>query len=140
MERPRNRSWKDYGISEHRYLELKNFCLQYKEKKEKIQYGLSAYNMDGNGGGVGPSDPTSKSALVHAVYEKDIQMIEHSAVEANPEIYLYILDSVTNGKSYEEIEYNPEYGKIPYGKTDFYAYRRLFFSILDKKKERLSYK
>ncbi|MBQ9701352.1 MAG: hypothetical protein IJV71_12120 [Lachnospiraceae bacterium] len=133
-KRLRDKSWEDYSISKYRYQELKNFCLQYKEKLEKIQYGLSAYHMDGNGGGAGQSDPTSQSALIHAIYKKDVDMIEHSAVEANPDIYMYILRSVTEDKSYEEIEYDETYGRIPCGKTDFYAYRRLFFSILDQKK------
>lgn len=41
-KRLREMTWEDYGISRHRYEELRAFCLQYDEKKSKIQRGLSA--------------------------------------------------------------------------------------------------
>ena len=61
-------------------------------------------------------------------------MIEQAAVAAAPEIYRYIIKSVINGLPYHFVEYDEEEGKIPVGKTDFYAYRRLFYFYLDKLK------
>ena len=58
-------------------------------------------------------------------------MIEEAAVRANPGIWKYILKSVTLGLPYEFIEYDSEQGRISVGRTEFYAYRRLFFHVLD---------
>ena len=132
----RDKTWNDYGISKYRYQELKNFCLQYDEKKRKIQYGISGMCTDnlGASGSSGASDPTSKLAMRHMNYLKDIQMIEMSAVETDRVLYPFLLKSVTQDLSYEDIEYDDIYGRIPYGKTDFYAYRRKFYSILNDKR------
>ncbi|MBQ6815577.1 MAG: hypothetical protein IJP13_08580 [Lachnospiraceae bacterium] len=133
-KRLRDKTWKDYEISKFRYRELKNFCLQYQEKKEKIQYGLSSYNMEGSSSSSGPSDPTGKKALNHIRDLVDIQMIESSAMETDKQLYPFLLKSVTQDLPYEAVEYDERYGRIPYGKTDFYAYRRRFYYILNEKK------
>ena len=65
-------------------------------------------------------------------------MIEEAAIRANPEIWRYILKSVTLDLSYQFIEYDDEQGKIPMCKNDFYGTRRKFFAILNKLK--LEYK
>ena len=135
-KRLRDKTWNDYGISKYRYQELKNFCLQYDEKKRKIQYGISGMSTDNLGvsGSSGAGDPTSKLAIRHMNYLKDIQMIEMSAVETDRVLYPFLLKSVTQDLSYEDIEYDDRHGRIPYGKTDFYAYRRKFYSILNDKR------
>lgn len=61
-------------------------------------------------------------------------MIEEAAIRTNPEIWRYIVKSVTLGLSYEFIEYDNEQGKIPMCKNDFYGTRRKFFSILNEMK------
>lgn len=134
-KRLRDKTWGDYGISQYRYRELKNFCLQYDEKKQKIQYGISAMRPDAQGGSSGGTgDPTSKLAMRHVGYLKDIQMIESSAMETDKVLYPFLLKSVTKDLPYEAVEFDEMFGRIPYGKTDFYAYRRMFYSILDGKK------
>lgn len=124
-------TWDDYGISKYRYQELKAFCLQYDEKKNKIKYGLSSMNHDGTtvSGGIGR--PTEQQAINNEKYLKDIRMIEEAAVRANPGIWKYILKSVTQGLPYEFIEYDDHYGKIPMCRSDFYGTRRKFFAILN---------
>lgn len=77
-------------------------------------------------------NPVENIAIENMMYKHDCAIIEESAIRANPSIYRYILRSVTMNNSYEEIEYDEEYGKIPYGKTDFYGYRRLFFYYLHR--------
>ncbi len=129
-KRIRDYSWDDYGISTFRYRELKNFCLQYDEKKSKIRYGLNAVVKDGMPRGNVTGSPTERAALENAENEKDCRMIEEAAAAANPEIWKYILKSVTSDLPYEWIEYDEEQGRIPVGKTDFYGYRRLFFKNL----------
>lgn len=129
-KRIREYSWDDYGISTFRYRELKNFCLQYDEKKSKIRYGLNAVVNDGMPKGSCMGNPTERIALENAENEKDCRMIEEAAVAANPGIWKYILKSVTNDLPYEWIEYDEEQGRIPVCRTDFYGYRRLFFKNL----------
>ena len=130
-KRLRDMTWDDYGISKHRYQELKAFCLQYEEKKNKIQYGLSSVQNDGAPAGGGVGRPTERQAIDNEQYKRDCLMIEEAAVRANPGIWKYILKSVTLGLPYEFIEYDSEQGRIPAGRTEFYAYRRLFFHVLD---------
>lgn len=130
----RNMNWDDYGISKNRYKELKAFCLQYDEKKNKIKYGLSAGQSDGQPKARNVESQVERQAIENSMYIKDCAMIEEAAVRANPEIWKYILKSVTLGLSYEFIEYDDEQGKIPVGKTDFNAYRRLFYNYLNLKK------
>lgn len=133
-KRLRNMTWDDYGISKRRYQELKAFCLQYDEKKNKIKYGLSSMNHDGTTGRGGVRRPTEQQAINNERYTKDCHMIEEAAIRANPVIWKYIIKSVTQGLPYEFIEYDEHYGKIPMCKNDFYGTRRKFYAILNELK------
>lgn len=129
-KRLRDMTWDDYGISKYRYRELKNFCLQYPEKKEQIRYGLTSHEpAEGLSGRIGR--PTESQAINNSPYIKDCLMIENAAREAAPEIHQWILVSVTEDLSYDELEFHPELGRIHVGRTEFYAYRRLFYKKLD---------
>lgn len=130
-KRLRDMTWEDYGISKHRYNELKAFCLQYEEKKNKIKRGLSGISYERLLGGAGTGNPTEQAAMKNAMYQKDCEMIEQAAVAAGSEIYPYIIKSVTENLPYRFIEYDNKLGKIPMGKTEFYARKKLFFHILD---------
>mgnify|MGYP001625293394 FL=1 len=127
----REMTWDDYGISKHRYKELSAFCLQYGEKKSKINRGISGVNYDGLPKGTLKGDGLTLQAIRNVSYMSDCRIIEEAAVKANKLIAPYILKSVTNDMSYEYIEYDERLGRIPVGKTDFYAYRRLFYHYLD---------
>ena len=136
-KRIRNMSWNDYGISVHRYNELKAFCLQYDEKKSKINRELSGVSCDGMPKGTGKHDGLENNAIRNANYETDCKMIEDAAVLASkgvtPDFHKFIIKSVTNEHmSYEYIMWLEGAGKVPVGKTDFYAYRRLFYHYLDR--------
>lgn len=128
----RSLSWDDYGISKHRYEELRAFCLQYDEKKSKINRGLNAVVNDGMPHSSIVGSPTEARAIQNAAYQKDCDMIEQAAQAASPDIASYIIKSVTNGLSYTFVEYDGELGRIPCGRNDFYAYRRLFYHYLDR--------
>lgn len=134
QKRLRDMTWEDYGISKNRYAELKAFCLQYEEKKSKIKYGISAAQYDGQPKAHSTVSQTERQAIDNMHYAKDCAMIEEAAIRANPEIWRYIVKSVTLGLSYEFIEYDNEQGKIPMCKNDFYGTRRKFFSILNEMK------
>lgn len=131
-KRLREMTWDDYGISRHRYEELKAFCLQYNEKKSKIDRGIKGFSSDGQPRGNTTGNPTEAAAIRNTIYLKDCEMIEQAAIAASAELYPYILKSVTNGLAYEYIEYDENLGRIPVGKTDFYAYRKKFYHFLDK--------
>lgn len=132
-KRLRDMTWEDYGISKYRYRELKAFCLQYPEKKEKLSYGLTAHGPSfGSAGRIGR--PTENQAISNSPYAKDCLMIENTAAEASGEIAPWILASVTEDLSYEELELHPELGRVPVCKKDFYGIRRKFYSYLDYKR------
>lgn len=134
-KRLRNMTWDDYGISKNRYKELKAFCMQYEEKKKKIEYGMRGISYDGMPGGSSlTKSPVEQQAMDNARYQKDIEMIEAAAVEANPDIYKYLLKSVTQDLPYEYVMYDQELGRIPMCRNDFYGTRKLFYAILHKKK------
>lgn len=129
-KRIRDFTWNDYGISTFRYRELKNFCLQYDEKKSKIHYGLNCICSDGMPKGNTTSNPVERTAINNSIFKRDCEMIELAAKQANPDIWRYILKSVTSDLPYELVEYDEQQGRIPVGKTDFYGYRRLFYKKL----------
>ena len=134
-KRLRNMTWEDYGISKNRYKELKAFCLQYEEKKQKIEYGMNGISYAGMpGGSLFTKSPVEQQAMNNARYQKDIEMIEAAAVKTNPLIAKYLLKSVTEDLSYEFIMYDAELGRIPVGKTEFYGYRKLFYHYLNEEK------
>ena len=137
-QRIRNMKYSDYGISIHRYKELKEFCLQYDEKKAKINRSLSGVNCDGMPRGSGKHDGLENNAIRNAMNETDCKMIEQAALLASkdvtPDFHKFIIKAVTNDLSYEYIMWLEDAGQIPVGKTDFYAYRRLFYHFLDRLK------
>ena len=134
QKRLRDMTWEDYGISKNRYAELKAFCLQYEEKKSKIKYGISAAQYDGQPKAHNTGSQTERQAMDNVIYMKDCAMIEEAAIRTNPEIWRYIVKSVTLGLSYEFIEYDNEQGKIPMCRRDFYGTRKKFYAILNEMK------
>lgn len=117
------------GVSEARYMELLNFCLQYEEKKAELR--SMAYLTSGEGGGRKGhvSRPTEEIALRRARLEEDIAMIETSAVEAGGVVIApFILKNVTQKLHYRVL------GDVPCGINQFYRMRRRFFELLDGKK------
>lgn len=134
LKRMREMTWDDYGISRHRYAELKAFCLQYEEKKSKINRGICGVKYKDTPGGGTRKDSLEQEAIRNVMYQKDCEMIEQAAIAAAPEIYQYIIKSVSNDLSYQYIEYDDKLGRIPVGINEFYGYRRLFYHYLDKLK------
>lgn len=130
-KRLRDMTWDDYGISRNRYKELQAFCLQYDEKKSKINRGINAVANDGMPKGNFKKNTLEMNAIRNVIYQRDCEMIEQAAVAASSEIYPYIIKSVTNDLSFPYIEYDEKLGRIPVGKTEFYGYRRLFYHYLD---------
>lgn len=135
QKRLRDMTWEDYGISKYRYRELKAFCLQYPEKKEQLSYGLTSVAGDGSGRSGKIGRPTELQAMHNEHYSKDVMIIEQAAVAASANIYPWILASVTEDLNYKELLGHTSLGPVPICEKDFYGVRRLFYSILDKKRK-----
>ncbi|WP_352399145.1 hypothetical protein [Anaerotignum sp.] len=118
----------NYDISDNRYRELKYFCRQYREKKEKLSSitELSSAPLGMKRGGV-ISDRTANIAIKKARLSDELRLIEQAAMETDGDLYGYILESVTDGIPYEYLD-------IPTSRSGFYALRRRFFYILDQRR------
>lgn len=131
MERTRRRQMKlsDYNITRAKYNELKYFCMQYNEKKRELHkgYGLGNVINDGMPKGNIPGNPVESTAIRNTMLQSDIEMIEQTAVEADSEIYQWIIKNVTEGLPYE-------YMDVPINRTDFYSIRKYFFYLLSLKR------
>lgn len=128
---PNNRDLRleKYDISTNRYRELKYFCMQYREKQSRLRSitEIASFSGDCNSSGK-ISDRTANVAMQRMQLEKDIDLIEKSAMEADEELYPYIISNVADGIPYE-------YLWAPTSRTSFYALRRKFFLILNHKKQ-----
>ncbi len=124
MSKQRDLNLLDYDISRNRYRELKYFCLQYDEKKQKLnqlcKMPLSEY----------PSKAVSSENINYKKksLEKDIYIIEKAALMADSSLYEYLLKSVTNEVKYQYID-------IPVSRAVFYRKKKKFFKILNYLKE-----
>ena len=131
--RPLNHS--KYGISKNRFWELYYWCLQYGEWKDELKYKTDTVGAmeitdmptSHNGG-----DATQQLAIRRVMLEKNCQLIEQMALEADPDIYQYLLKAVTQ----EDVTY--WYLKtvmdMPCGRTMYYDRRRKFYWLLSQKK------
>lgn len=131
MDKVRKRDMKlsDYNISRAKYNELKYFCMQYEEKKREIHnsYGLGAVVSDGMPKGNLPGNAVERVAIRNAMLQNDVELIEQTAMEADPDIYQWLIKSVTSGVPYE-------YMNVPLSRTKFYDSRRYFFYLLAQKR------
>ncbi|MCI1958609.1 MAG: hypothetical protein LKJ25_03175 [Clostridia bacterium] len=119
---------KRFYLSQNRYREMKYFCLQYYEKKEKIKslYPVKAVNMDGMPSANNVSNPTETYAEKIIELKADINAIEDSAKETSILFYKYIIENVTKNVPYEYLD-------IPMSRRSFYMMRKKFFYLLSKK-------
>ena len=127
-----------YWIPKYRYLELKNFCLQYHELRQELEeirqsIGAKAIRYDNSNvkNGSGSGDPTAAAAERMAEIGEKIKLIEMTAGETDADLSKYILLSVTAGVPYWQLEQRYD---IPCSKRTFARYRRRFFWLLSRKK------
>lgn len=125
---------KKYDISKHRFLELYHFCMQYSEWKDELKYkkdtvrSIEVTDMPtshGNG------DATANLAVRRAELQRKCELIKQTAIEADPDIYQYIIKGVTT--EYATYRYLREIAGMPCGKNMYYDRRRKFFFLLSKK-------
>lgn len=121
-----------YGLSPDVVTELRGFCWQYKEKKQKINsmVGLSAVSITGLPSGGGISDTTERQAERREKYINDVELIESSAMAAcndSKPMYDCLMRNITEKKAFNFIP-------APCSKNTFTLCRHKFFYILAKKK------
>ena len=129
-----------YWIPKHRYLELKNFCLQYHDwirdidahSMDAIPSGIS-YDKMPSGSGTG--DPTAKIAITNSdadSAQSKIELIRRTAKEADPALAKYIIWNVTEGVPYWKLK---QMHRIPCSINTFTRRRQKFFWIFSQKKK-----
>ncbi len=122
---------KKYEINRYRYHELRYFCLQYPEWVEelkKIEGVLKSIDLTREGKAGRISDATADLAIRREGLGKKCELIEQTAIEADGEIYQYILKGVTMGKGFDRLFPMP-----PCERDMYYDRRRKFFHLLSKK-------
>lgn len=121
-----------YYIEKYRYLELKNFCLQYPLWKSRYEAfdGLCQRGADSSGRTQKEyQDPVGNAAASREFYYDRIFMLQRTADETDPVIGSYILLGVTQGVSYDALNAR---SPIPCCKDIYYELYRKFFWLLDK--------
>ena len=126
-------SYNRWWLPKYRYLELRYFALQYpdwKQNYEELQYdtGLACRRPDDvrlNKSKI--ADRTAEIAIQRKLLSDKMRIVEQAAIEAEPDLYPYILKSVTEGTTFAELK---TLHQMPCGKDMFYDRRRKFYWVL----------
>ena len=128
--------WKQIGISKNRYIELLHFCRQYPEWKIEANslLGLRPLKADGQPRGSGKTDPVAQAAERREKLMAKIAIVDECAkAVGGGEWYAAIIQNVCIGRPYTQIDR----ALMPTSlRNTFFARRREFFELLDKKTER----
>ena len=124
-----------YKLTKHEFYTAYHYALRYSEWK--MEYNALAdpstairYDLDRvqTSGGV---DTTELNGMRRALLREKIERVEQTAIEADAELYKYILMGVTN----EDITYDVLACKlrIPCARNTYYDRRRRFYYLLAQK-------
>ena len=118
-----------YWIPKFRYLELKNYCLQYPDwKKELSQISvLQTHSQISTAGKF--SDPTFAIVLKRERLQENISLIEDTATKADEFLAKWIVKGVTESLSYEFLHLQLN---MPASRDTYYDRYRRFFWFLDQ--------
>lgn len=125
---------KKYQISKHKFLELYHYCLQYNEWKDELKYKtdtVASPNYSGMPKGTEQTNATEALAIRRSLLSNKCEVIEQTAIEADSEIYQYILKAVTN--EYVTYNYLKQVMSIPCGKNLYYNRRKKFYWLMSTK-------
>ena len=128
------RALKKYNISKYRFREVLNHCYQYNEWKAELAENdstLKARAYTGMPSGSGSSNETEALAIRRMELKKKIETIEQTAIEADAELYPYIIKAVTN--EWATFRYLKDSLGMPCEKDMFYERRRRFYYLMSKK-------
>lgn len=123
----------EYSISRHRYRELKEFCLQYEEKKASLQqlYTQSSVPPEVAVMGGQSGKPTEMKAMRALKLKNEIELIDSCIKKAcGDDVGLFepLKKNVTLGIGFESLGY------VPCNIKTFYKKRKKFFYLLNKEK------
>ena len=116
-------------IPKHRYYELKHFCLQYpdwQEENNRLEDYLVQSRIP-HVAGKNLDDPTAKIAIKRGELDRKMREVKDAAMRADPQLWTYILDAVTQGHSFVYLRYTLD---MPAEKKMYYDRYRKFFWIL----------
>ena len=123
-----------YQLSKAQYLSAKYYAPRYNEyvdeyhALEDSSKGI-AYDKDRVSGS--QTDPTELLGMKRAELSQKIKIIEQTAIEADPDLYQYILKAVTNeGITFKALKSLME---IPCEADMFYDRRRRYYWLLSKR-------
>lgn len=124
-----------YGISKHKFLEVKYHCLQYPEWRKELAELTNTikamqYGQEGKGS-ISQTSQTERLAIKRLELEEKCKRIEQAAIEADPDIYQWLLEGVTT--EYATYRYLRDAKRIPCGDQKYYKARRKFYWLLAKK-------
>lgn len=136
MANKRELKLREYGISKKRYKELCGFCEQYPEWIEELKYKkdtMKSRIITDMPMGLNIGKATEDLAIRREELKKKCELIEQTAIQADAELYQYIIQSVCYEMPFHYLKIGL---KIPINQTDFYVARRKFFCLLDKNKKK----
>lgn len=123
-----SKAYKDYKIDDYVYNELKWFCFQYEQKKQKLRdcYCLKSINYDGVRCENHNGNISENKAINAAQLSKDIDMIDAALhLASDSATYEFLKKNITQkNMPYEKL------GNVPMGRRQFYEMRAKFFHIL----------
>ena len=64
-------------------------------------------------------------------------LVRSVAYTTDREIAEFLILSVTQNRSFDRLEFTSKLGRVPCGRTDFYAIRRKFYYLLDTELRKL---
>lgn len=114
-----------YSIPKNRQLELKYYCLQYKDWLRRIKE-LNLY-LDGD-------DPTGDIAVELSYLNRQVLTVKDCCALVGDKDDI-LLDAVTNGRSYDMLE--ARRGTLPWSRRAYYKMFRRFMYILHSRKMEL---
>lgn len=128
--------WKQIGISKDRYIELLHFCRQYPEwiMEANSLLGIRGMKQDGQPRGNGKTDPVVIAAERRESLIRKIGIVDECAREvSHGEWYRALVQNICFGRPYSQIDIS----LMPTShRPDFFAKRREFFMVLDKRTEK----
>lgn len=125
-----------YHISKYRYLELKNFCMQYPnwvKTKSYLESRLSSMPIAIVGGSNEPSNPTAEICETIEKVSRLIDIVDESLSYLDEYIRFGIKECITQGVGYDTLRARGFV--IPCGRVKFYEEYRRFFYILSHKRD-----
>ena len=131
MQRSKISTKNKYWIPKLRYLELKNFCLQYNDWKLALkEITLIRARIESSTSNA-IANPTEEMAEKCLKYDENIRLIEETAIISDPSIAKWIVKGVTEGYTYEYLHLKLD---LPASRDMYYDRYRRFFWLLDKRR------